>query len=139
MKKILIIITITVMTFTITGCGCSKNEKKLVKKEKTPVVKTNDKEGVIKDQQVEMFKMQDTSVTYDGETSTLITFVTNTSNETQTFDSFNIVVKDKDGKELITMLGFANNELKAGETKTIISSTDVNLLKAASVEYSVNR
>ena len=139
MKKILLIITITVITFTITGCGFSKNEKKEVKKEKTPVVKTNDKKDVIKDQQVEMFKMQDTSVTYDGETSTLITFVTNTSNETQTFDSFNIVVKDKDGKELITMLGFANNELKAGETKTIVSSTDVNLLKAASVEYSVNR
>ena len=139
MKKILLIITITVMTFTITGCGCSKNEKKEIKKEKEPVVKTNDKENVIKDQQVEMFKMRDTSVTYDGKNSTLITFVTNTSNETQTFDSFNIVVKDKHGEELITMLGFANNELKAGETKTIVSSTDVNLLKAASVEYSVNR
>lgn len=136
MKKILLITLIAYISLFNIGCGCSKKESK--KKEET-IVKNNQSKNVVKNQQVGVFKMENTSLTYDGNLSTLITFVTNTSNETQVLDSFNITVKDKKGNEMIVLMGFVNGELKAGETKTITSSTDMNLLKAKSIEYSINK
>lgn len=136
MKKILLITLIAYISLFNIGCGCSKKESK--KKEET-IVKDNQSKNVVKNQQVGVFKMENTSLTYDGNLSTLITFVTNTSNETQVLDSFNITVKDKKGNEMIVLMGFVNGELKAGETKTITSSTDMNLLKAKSIEYSINK
>lgn len=137
MKKILLITMMVVMAFSTVGCGCDKKEESKEKKE--TIVKTNQEKNVIKDQEIEVFKMENTSLTYDGSLSTLITFVTNTSDTTQTLDSFNILVKDKKGNEMITLMGFVGEELKAGETKTITSSTDMNLMNAGSIEYSINR
>lgn len=136
MKKILLITLIAYISLFNIGCGCSKKESK--KKEET-IVKNNQSKNVVKNQQVGVFKMENTSLTYDGSLSTLITFVTNTSDTTQTLDSFNILVKDKKGNEMITLMGFVGEELKAGETKTITSSTDMNLMNAGSIEYSINR
>ena len=136
MKKILLITLIAYISLFNIGCGCSKKESK--KKEET-IVKNNQSKNVVKNQQVGVFKMENTSLTYDGSLSTLITFVTNTSDTTQTLDSFNILVKDKKGNEMITLMGFVGEELKAGETKTITSSTDMNLMNAGRIEYSKNR
>ena len=136
MKKILLITLIAYISLFNIGCGCSKKESK--KKEET-IVKNNQSKNVVKNQQVGVFKMENTSLTYDGSLSTLITFVTNTSDTTQTLDSFNILVKDKKGNEMITLMGFVGEELKAGETKTITSSTDMNLMNAGRIEYSINR
>ena len=99
-----------------------------------------DKEkDVVKNQKIENFKMTNTSLKYDGGYSTLETDVKNISNETNYLKSFDIIVKDKSGKEMIKLVGYIGEEISAGETKKIISKTDMDLSKAGSVEYTINR
>ena len=92
-----------------------------------------------KNQKIENFKMTNTSLKYDGGYSTLETDVKNISNETNYLKSFDIIVKDKSGKEMIKLVGYIGEEISAGETKKIISKTDMDLSKAGSVEYTINR
>lgn len=136
MKKIITLGLIGMVVLTTVGCGCSKKEEET--KKKTGKVANTAKE-VIKDQKVESFKMTNTSLIYDGKQSTLVTEVTNTSDKTEHIKTFNILVKDKDGNEMITLLGYIGEEIPAGETRTITSGTNKDLSKAADIEYSINR
>ena len=132
-KKILLVSLIGCLLLVTAGCGCSKKEEQ--KKD----TKINTSKKVIKDQKVEVFKMTNTTLVYENKMSTLTTEVTNTSKETTYIKSFNIVVKDKTGNEMITLLGYIGQEIPAGETRTITSSTDLDISKAGSIEYSVNK
>lgn len=136
MKKVLLIGMMGVFALTTVGCGCDKKKKE--EKKDVKVVENTEKD-VIKDQEVEVFKMTNTSLVYDGSLSTLVTDVTNTSTETQYMKSFDIIVKDKDGQEMLTMLGYIGEEIPGGETRTITSNTDMDISKAGSVEYKINR
>ena len=137
MKRIMVIGMIGVFTLISVGCGCEKKNKKETKNEEKTVVNTS--KEVIKDQQVEVFKMTNTSLVYENGMSTLVTEVTNTSNEEQHIKTFDIIVKDKSGGEMITLLGYIGEDIPAGITRTITSNTDMDLSEAGSIEYKINR
>lgn len=136
-KKIglVLLCTMIISVPLITGCGCSKKDKKV----ETPKVTTNNNEQVIKDQEVGVFKLMNTSLVYKDGTSTLLTTVTNTSKETQYIKSFNILVKDSSGNVMITLLGYIGEEIPTGDIREITSSTNLDLSKAASIEYELNK
>ena len=130
MKKILIgIFAISL----ITGCGCSKKEEAPSNDD----VKVNTNEGVIKDQTVDVFKMENTSLVYDKGTTLLETTVTNTSNTTQYLKEFEIKVLDANGKEMTTLTGFVGSSIEAGETKVINSYCGEDLSAATSITYTI--
>ena len=134
MKKITLMALIALTTVTlVTGCG-KDNEKD---KEKLPQANTN--EDVIKDQTVESFSFENTSLVYYEGTTTLETVVTNTMDTDQTLQEFQIIVKDKDDNVMITLVGFVGSTIKAGESKVISSNCGEDLTKAASIEYVVVR
>lgn len=114
----------------LTGCG----EKK-VEEEKKEEVKVNTNENVIKDQEVGVFKFENTSLIYENGTSKLETSVTNTSGETQKLAQFKIHVKDAEGNEIVEMTGFFGGTIAAGETKIVTSVYGEDLSNAASIEY----
>lgn len=133
--KLLTILVIGTLLLGITGCGCAKKEKE--KEEEKVVVNTN--EEVIKDQTIETFELTNTSLVYTNGSSTLVTSVHNSSAETQYIKSFNIIVKDSEGNVMTTLLGYIGEEIPADTTRDITSNTDMDLSKAASVEYTINR
>lgn len=136
-KKVILISTITFLIFLSPGCGKSKKEDIKEKKEKTVIIK---EENVIKDQIVEEFKFTNTFLKYENGVSRLVTQVTNTSTTVQTLQSFSIIVKDKNGNKMISLLGvITDDQINAGETKKIISNTSLDLTKAKSIEYKINR
>ena len=141
MKKILLIL-ICMLTLISVGCGCNKKEEKKVE-EKTKKTKeeaiVNYEKDVAKDQEMEAFKMTNTSLTYENWMSKLRTEATNTSNETQFLKSFDIIVKDKYGQLMITMIGYIGEEVPAGETRIVTSYADIDISNAASIEYKINR
>ena len=110
MKKILIINVVLVMIFTLSMCGCSKKETKVKSVKKEKVVQNKEKD-VVKNQKIENFKMTNTSLKYDGGYSTLETDVKNISNETNYLKSFDIIVKDKSGKEMIKLTGESDEKI----------------------------
>lgn len=138
MKKLIGIIMLTILTIGVTtGCGCEKKNKK--KETKEDEVKVNTNKDVIKDQNLEVFTFTNTSLIYENGRTTLETLVTNTSDNTETLSEFHILVKDKEGKEMITLVGFVGDQLKGKEQRLITSYTNEDLTKASSIEYSIVR
>lgn len=135
MKKIInISMVLLIGIFLLTGCNNAKKET-----ETQGEVKANTNEEVVKDQVLENFTFEKTSLIYEDGTSTLQTVVTNTSSKTEYLSEFKIHVKDVEGNEIVEMTGFIGDNLKAGESRTITSSYGDDLTNAASISYEVVR
>lgn len=138
MKKALVVFGMTILAFgLLTGCGCQKKEDNKNKNTKNEEIKTNTNEDVIKDQTVDVFKFEKTSLIYENGNSKLQTTVTNTSSEKQYLAEFLIHVKDENGNEIVTMTGFVGDSIDANASKIIDSTYGDDLTKAASIEYEV--
>ncbi len=127
---------VTLHLFCLMVSGCTNNKKSDIDTNKPNTV---DNEDVVGDKEVGVFKLTKTSLVYENGSSTLITSVYNTSNETQYIKSFNIVIKDDSDNVMITLLGYIGEEIPSGDTRQITSSSDLDLSKAASVEYTINK
>lgn len=135
-KKLLLLLIISVSLISLLTSGCGNNTEEDTDT-KQPSVAGN--EDVIGDKEVDVFKLTKTSLVYENGSSTLVTNVYNTSSETQYIKSFNIVIKDSDGNVMVTLLGYIGEEIPSGDTRQITSSSDIDLSKAASIEYVVNK
>lgn len=134
MKKIVnISLILLIGIFLLTGCGNKEKEN-----EETDT-KVNTNENVVKDQTLENFKFENTSLVYENGNSVLETIVTNTSSETTYLKEFKIMVKDASGNEIVTLKGFVGDSLGAGESRTITSSYGDDLTEAKSITYEVIR
>lgn len=132
------VIMFIIMAFIITltsGCGAKINEQE--PNTEKPNTVTN--EDVVGDKQVDVFKLTKTSLVYENGSSTLITSVYNSSSEKQYIKSFNIELKDDSNKVLTTLIGYIGEEIAAGETRQITSSTDLDLTNASKIEYTINK
>lgn len=134
MKKLGIALLVGVSAISLlTGCDTKKEGK-----EKEPAkdkVVSNTNSDVIKDQNLGVFEFQNTSLIYENGQSILEVEVTNTSSTDQRIVEFNIIVKDANDQEIITLVGFVGDVIKAGESKVITSSCGKDLSKAASISY----
>lgn len=126
LKLLGVLLVVTVLV--VTGCG---------KKEEQDNTKVNTNTDVIKDQTVDVFKMENTMLVYEDGRTTLETTVTNTSSETAYIKEFKIKALDADGNEIITLTGFVGSEIKAGESKLITSYCGEDLTNAKSINYTV--
>ena len=132
------VIMFIIMAFIITltsGCGAKINEQE--PNTEKPNTVTN--EDVVGDKQVDVFKLTKTSLVYENGSSTLITSVYNSSSEKQYIKSFNIELKDDSNKVITTLIGYIGEEIAAGETRQITSSTDLDLTNASKIEYTINK
>ena len=132
MKKTIKIILIGIIGLNIIT-GCFKKE------EKKEEVKVNTNENVVKDQEVEGLKMTNTSLVYENGTTVLVTEVINEKEEDITVKRIRIKVKNKEGNILTTLIGTIADTIKPGESRTIETETPLDLSKAESVEYSVEK
>lgn len=100
------------------------------------VNKLNNNSGIIKDQVFENLDITNVSITIDDkDISTFSADVTNNSDVENNIDTIEIVLKDKDGNILTSLIGYIGLGLKKGDVTKISASTSVDLSKATSVEY----
>ena len=90
--------------------------------------------GVIKDEEFQGLKFTNATLINKDGIYTLSVDVKNTSKEASKVTSVNIPIKDKNGHEIITLLGYIGKVLKPGETTTIVASTSADLSKAYTKE-----
>ena len=134
MKKIGIALLVGVSAISLlTGCDTKEKEKEKTEGKDTVVSNTNT--DVIKDQNLGVFEFQNTSLIYENGQSVLEVEVTNTSSVDQKIVEFKIIVKDENDQEIITLVGFVGDTIKAGESKVITSSCGKDLSKAKSISY----
>ena len=138
MKKIInMSLVLLIGIILLTGCANKIKDKK--QDENNNDTKVNTNQDVIKDQTLENFKFENTSLVYENGNSVLETIVTNTSSETTYLKEFKIIVKDVSGNEIVTLKGFVGDSLGAGESRTITSSYGDDLTEAKSITYEVIR
>ena len=138
-KKIMMVlggILVFILVFLLAFALFSKDKNK--KEDSTPDIQANTNEDIIKDYEVDGFRFSRTALVIEYGQSKLTTEVKNLTDEDIELKSFNIILKDKNGNEMVTLLGYVGEVIKAGETKSIISQTDVDLTNATGIEYSIN-
>lgn len=136
-KTIILSLTLMLVLGLATGCGCDK--KKNNKTEKEPEIKQNTNKEVIKDQEFEGIKFTNTSLTVVDGISTFEALAVNETSADYFLNEFTITVKDAKGDVIIELPGYVGDVIKAGQSKSVNSSVDIDLSKAGSVEYSVKK
>ena len=136
MKKILRNVSLICLCLLLTGCfGKKKEETKKEEPNKTVV----DSKNVIKEQTVEGLKIGSVDLNVIDGISSFKATVTNTTEKNIVVEQVDVIIKGKDGKELITLPGYIGGTIKPNESKDIVSTTDMDLSKADSISYKVNK
>ncbi len=133
-KKALIIIIVAVLVLLIVGATLiiTNGKKAETKKQKKEVKEAITAEGIIKDESYGGLNFTNTTLVNDNGQYTLSIDVTNPTKADIDLEQVNIVLKDKDGNEIISLLGYIGDPVKPDETRTITSFADADLSKAAS-------
>lgn len=100
--------------------------------------KANTNAQVIGEVEIDGLKINNVSVISEGEHTTFSADVTNTTSEPIDVKSFNIILKDANGEEVVTLLGFIGGTIAPNNSSTITSFVEMDLSSVASVEYTRN-
>ena len=114
------------------GNNPSGNEPVVVE----PSANTNT--NVIAEQDFDGLKINNVSLITEGENSTFTADVVNTTAENIEVKSFNIILKDAAGNEVVRLLGYIGNTIAPNNSSTMTASVAMDLSQVASVEYTRN-
>lgn len=122
--KLYLIIFLVVVIALIIGLVLSFNfNKEEVSVADEPGIVANTSEDVIKEETYEGLKFSNISLITEKGYTTFTADVTNTTDEDSTISDVNIILKDKDDNDVITLRGNIGEPLKSNETRTITAVT----------------
>lgn len=141
MKKKILFTFLACGLILTTACGKKEenkgnngaNENPPVVEDKGPVANTES--GIISEATVDGLKFTNISLVTEGTGSRFNADVVNTTAEAVQVKSFNIILKDEAGNEVVTLLGYVGTTMEPGATVTISSGVQMDLTKVKSVEY----
>lgn len=133
--KIQLIIFLVVIIALIIGLIISFGfDKEQIAKNDDQGIVANTAADVIKEETYEGLKFTNISLITEKGYSTFSADVTNTTQNNSNISDVNIVLKDKNGNDIITLRGNIGEPLKPNETKTITAVTKGNLKDVTSKE-----
>ena len=129
MKKSISLFSIFLVSLLVfvTGCGCQKKNDE--KKEEINNIKYNTNQGIVEDKEVGGLHLTNTSLETSEYSSTLVTLVSNPTDENIQVGMFRIYVKDKDDNLIKTIIAYVGGEIEAGESKEITTNIDNKQLR----------
>ena len=124
-KNIMKLFAMLLVVGLVTGCGCNKEEK----------TKTdNDKEqSVIENQTYEGLEFVNVGVS----NGVVTTIVINNTGLVYEGSKFSMKIMDENGNVIKELTDEVNTKMETGTTQTIETNANVDLSKAASIEYSI--
>lgn len=128
-KKAIIAIIVAVVILVIAGIillVINNNKKEGTSKEAITT------ENVIKDEKFGGLDFTNTTFIKENGQYTISMDVTNPSDKEIDLEEVNIVLKDKQGNEIVTLLGYIGDPMKAKETRVVTSSVSMDLSKVKS-------
>ncbi len=128
-KKVLIAVIAVIVVVALAGVIMlivNNNKKEESKKEAITA------KEVIKDETFNGLNFTNTTLIKENGQYTLQMSVTNPSSKKIDLEEVNIVLKDKEGNEIVTLLGFIGDPMKPNETRTVTSSVSMDLSKVKS-------
>lgn len=138
-KKIIALFLACGLIFA-TGCGkktTNDDKKPDDNKDNTTITEpsANTDDAVVGEQTIDGLKFTNVTLISEGESTVYTADVVNTTDTAIDVKSFNITFRDKDGKEIVTILVFVGSNIAPNESVPVSSSVDMSLLKAKSAEY----
>lgn len=137
-KKIIALFLACGLIFA-TGCGKKTNDNKKPDDNNGNTTITepsaNTDDAVVGEQTIDGLKFTNITLISEGESTVYTADVVNTTDAAIDVKSFNVTFKDKDGKEIVTILVFVGSNIAPNESASVSSSVDMSLLNAKSVEY----
>lgn len=131
MRRILIL---SLCFLTMVGCGC-KNTKNKESEENLPFDVNFD---ISKETTVEGLEISNIQVVVDKNgISNYTATVTNTTETTYKLSQINMLIKNKEGKEVISLVGYIGTNMNPGESRKLSVNTDKNLMDGYEVEYTI--
>lgn len=140
MSKRLIALFLACGLILATGCGKKTNNDTNTpsnNNDKPTVVEpsANTEEAIIGEKTIDGLKITNVTLISEGEQATFSADVVNITDAAIDAKSFNIIYKDKDGNEIVRLLGYIGSTIAPNESVTVTSSVEMNLSNAKSVEY----
>lgn len=136
-NKIPLLIFLVVIIALIVGLVISFNigdKSDGITKNEEEGMTANTSEGIIAETTYQNLKFTNISLISEDGYSTFSADVTNTAESDSTISDVNIVLKDKDGNEVITLRGNIGEPLKTNETRTITAVTKGKFANATTKE-----
>lgn len=133
-KKMLIgiiAIVVVIIIVVVASILLSKNNDDVAKNEDEGISAIT-KQEIIKDETYEGLEFTNTTLIKDGNMYTMSIDVTNPTDQEIDVKQVDINFKNDKGSTIISLLGYLGEPMAAGETRTITSSTTVDLSKATS-------
>jgi len=127
-------ICILLIVLIIISAFLYKKESLVPSNEKEKKIYANTSADLIKDTTYEGLEFTNIALITDKEYSTFTASVTNKKEEVINIENVNIILKDKKGNNVVTLLGNIGENLKPGETRTITASTKSELKGVVSKE-----
>ena len=129
MKKVISLsISMLLVVGLITGCGCKKKEE--VKQETN---KTNENQTVVENQIFEGLEF----VNVGANNKIVKTIVINNTGLVYEGSKFSMKIMDENGNVLKEVTDEVKEPMETGTTKEIETKVDIDLSKAAAIEYSI--
>ena len=100
-------------------------------KEPTANTETN----VITETTIDGLTINNISLITEGTGSTFTADVVNTTDQEVNVKSFNIILKDADGNEVVTLLGYIGTTIAPNDSATMSTGVEMDLTNVKSVEY----
>ena len=129
MKKIMTLsISMLLVLGLVTGCGCNKKDK-----EQNNKVNNDGNQTVVEDQVFEGLEF----VNVGASNGVVTTIVINNTGLVYEGSKFSMKIMDENGNVLVELTDEVKTKMETGTTQTIETKTNIDLSKAASIEYSI--
>ncbi len=142
-KIIAIIVIILVLILVVTGAILLVNHNNNLEKkstiEKKNTIEAITEKDIIKNESVNGLEFSNTTLIKENGQYTMQMDVTNPSNEEIDLEEVNIIFKDKDNNEIVSLLGYIGTPMKVNETRTVTSYTRNDLSKAKSKTIEIKK
>ena len=127
MKKLFpLLLVITLLL--ITGCGNKRDIVKDIKKVQT-----------FEDEQIdEGVKAIDTAVVVNGNDTLVKTMIQNTSKEAKYIEYINLILKNKKGEVIKTLIGYVGKKLAPKESYLVTTSINIEMNNVKDIEYEIH-
>lgn len=131
-QKIVSLLSILLIIGIVTGCGCRKRNNK------TDKDNNQEKNISLETQTINDIEISNVNIAYDGTDSTFTAIVTNKSSESKKIGIIDIILKDNDNNEIITLKGLIDKSIPSNSSDSINASTGLDLTNVKKIEYKVN-
>lgn len=120
----------------ISGCGQKEFDENAVRENTSKKIK---EEKTVEDFKITNAKIEfDPTAGSDG-TTKFVADATNISDKDIKISGFNVIVKDKEGKQIVSLLIEMFDEIKSGETFKLSSYCSIDLSDAYDYEVTINK